>query len=263
MGKYSDQLPQLQGKVLLSDGGLETTLIFHDGYELPYFAAFELLRDEQGYHHLKHYFHDYLKLARKYHSGFLLESCTWRASSDWGKRLGHSEAELTELNRKAIDMLLELREEFESADTPIVISGCIGPRGDGYRPEQRISATEAARYHLAQIETLRDAGADLISGYTIPTIAEALGITRAAQQAAIPVVISYTLETDGSLPSGESLQQAIEKLDEADTLDAGDPQELAAHYRELQGGFKQLTVLGGCCGTDHRHVAAIGQACLG
>jgi S-methylmethionine-dependent homocysteine/selenocysteine methylase len=312
MGKYSNQLPQLSDQLLLSDGGLETTLIFHDGYELPYFAAFDLLKDEDGYNHLKRYFTNYLTLAREHGTGFLLESCTWRASADWGKHLGYSEAELVELNRKAITLLIELRDEFETAHTPIVISGCIGPRGDGYNPAERMSVEEAGRYHLPQIETLRDAGVDLVSGYTIPTVEEATGIALAARQANTPVVIAYTVETDGRLPSGQSLKEAIEtvdaatgngpayymincahpshfqhaldrqeawldrirgiranasskthaELDESDTLDDGNPQEFGVQYHELQGIFKHLTVMGGCCGTDHRHVAAICRACI-
>lgn len=136
MGKYSDRLPQLSGKMLLSDGGLETTQIFHDGYELPCFAAFDLLKNNAGYEHLKRYFHGYLNLARKHRTGFLLESCTWRISADWGKRLGYDTAQLAEFNRKAIELLIELRDAYETEDTPIVISGCIGPHGDGYNPTE-------------------------------------------------------------------------------------------------------------------------------
>ena len=197
--------------------------------------------------------------------------------------------------------------------THVVISGCIGPRGDGYRVDNEMTAEEAQRYHEPQVATFADTAADLVSALTLTYAGEAVGVARAAQNAGIPSVISFTVETDGRLPSGQSLREAIEEvddqtdgavayfmincahpthfahvlegdgdwrgrirglranasekshaeLDEAEELDSGDPAALARHYRELQTRLPSLTVVGGCCGTDHRHVAEICTAVTG
>lgn len=310
MARYRNHLPQLEGGVFLTDGGLETTLIFHQGIELPLFAAFDLLKSEDGIETLRRYFHTYANIAREHRAGFVLESVTWRANADWGDKLGYSRAELAAVNHKSIEMLEEIRDEYETTGSPMVISGCIGPRGDGYNSSVRMSVGEAQQYHATQIETFRDTAADMVSAFTINYVDEALGITRAAQQAKIPVVISFTLETDGRLPSGQTLKKAIEQvdevtgsapvyymincahpthfenvlsdepwtsrirgvranasrrshaeLDEAEELDAGNPAELGDEYQELTRKLHNLNVFGGCCGTDHRHVAAIAGAC--
>ena len=310
MAKYRDRLPQLAGKLFLTDGGLETTLIFHEGLELPCFAAFNLLKDAAGLAILNQYFRRYIEIAQKSGLGFILESATWRASADWGAKLGYSEAELGELNQRAIAMLHDLRREFEAPATPMVISGCIGPRDDGYNPASFMSDAEAEVYHRAQAQIFCDADADMISAFTLTYPQEAIGIVRAAQAVGMPVAISFTVETDGRLPNGQMLGDAIaqvdaatgngpvyymincahpihfanlleggeswftrirglransstkshKELDEATSLDAGDPVDLAARYRALMARLPNLNVVGGCCGTDHRHVAAICQA---
>ena len=311
MATYRDRLPQLQAdKPFLTDGGIETTLIFHDGLDLPLFAAFHLLKDEAGRAALRRYYARYAAFARDRGTGFILESPTWRASTDWGRRLGYSEAALAEANRAAIELMVELREAY-AGKAPMVISGCVGPRGDGYRPEQIMGADEAEAYHHAQIRTFAATEADMVTAITMTHVGEAIGVTRAAQGAGLPVAISFTLETDGRLPSGETLAEAVQavdaatdaaaayfmincahpshfagvlapgegwtgrirglranaskrshaELDAATDLDAGDPQELAADYAKLRRLLPGLTVMGGCCGTDHRHVEAIAQAC--
>jgi S-methylmethionine-dependent homocysteine/selenocysteine methylase len=312
MSKYRARLPQLDGGVFLTDAGIETTLIFHDGLDLPCFAAFHLLRDEKGTDALRRYYRRHASIARDNGVGFILESATWRASADWGARLGYSLRELEEANRKAIHLLHELRAELETERSPMVISGCIGPRGDGYRPDRMMSPYEAQAYHKEQIRTFAQAGADLATGITMTTSDEAIGIVRAAQAEGLPAVISFTVETDGRLPDGARLEDAIEavdratggaaayfmincahpthfadvlaagepwvsrirglranastcshaQLDEATVLDDGDPEELAAEYRKLRARLGHLTVLGGCCGTDHRHIQRICEQCL-
>jgi len=311
MSKYRSKLPQLQGDVFLTDGGLETTLIFHNKIDLPHFAAFDLLRDAGGRETLRQYYLPYIESARRNGAGFILDSATWRASPDWGAKLGYSEQALDAVNRDGIDLLLELRAAYETRDLPIVISGAIGPRGDGYVPGQIMSAAEAEDYHGKQISVFASTDADMIGAFTMTNVSEAIGITRAAQRHAIPSMISFTLETDGRLPTGQTIEEAIETVDaetghapayymincahpthfesslapegkwlgrlrgiranasrcshaelnEAKALDDGDPVELGRQYRELRRRFPHINVLGGCCGTDHRHIMEISAAC--
>jgi S-methylmethionine-dependent homocysteine/selenocysteine methylase len=310
MARYRERLPQLNGGLFLTDGGIETTLIFNDGFELPLFAAFDLLKHRDGQAALGKYFRTYAAIARQYSVGFVLESATWRASADWAVKLGYSRDELLAANRQAVAMLHEIREEFDSERTPMVISGCIGPRGDGYNPASFMSEAEAENYHRLQAEIFGDADADMITAITMTYPEEAIGIVRAGQAAGMPVVISFTVETDGRLPNGQNLRDAIaqvdsatghapiyymincahpshfdhllagagswvsrirglranastkshKELDEATTLDAGDPVDLAKRYRALKTTLTELTVFGGCCGTDQRHIEAICQA---
>jgi S-methylmethionine-dependent homocysteine/selenocysteine methylase len=310
MCKYRSRLPQLSGELFLTDGGIETTLIFHDGLDLPYFAAFHLLQDAAGRAALRRYYRRYAQIARAAGVGFVLESPTWRASADWGSKLGYSDTALAQANRDSLALMREFRVEFETERSPMVVSGCVGPRGDGYDPGQVMSPKEAAAYHAQQVRVLAGAGADMVTAITMTNAAEAIGVTRAALQAGLPVVISFTLETDGRLPTGQRLQDAIEEvdaatasgpayymincahpthfdavlsggswlkrlgglranasrrshaeLDAAPDLDAGDPVELGTQYRALRRRHPQLNVLGGCCGTDHRHVEQISLAC--
>ncbi len=215
MAKYRNALPQLGGDLFLADGGIETTLVFLEGHELPYFAAFHLLKTTVGEAALRKYFATYAALARECAVGCVLESPTWRASADWGTKLGYSADELAAANRHALALLHETRAHYETPGMPIVVSGCIGPRGDGYNPESFMSATEAERYHAAQAAAFRDADADLVTAITMTYPEEAIGLTRAAQSAGMPVVIAFTVETDGRLPNGATLQAAIEAVDAA------------------------------------------------
>ena len=312
MPRYRNGLPQLSGKVFLTDGGLETWLVFLEKVDLPCFAAFPLVMEEAGRERLARYFRPYLKTARERGVGFILDTPTWRASTDWGDRLGYSRQALASINRQSVAVATALRDGFDSERSPIVINGVLGPRGDGYRADVRMDEAEAERYHCAQIETFRDTEADMVSAITMTYSAEAIGIARAATSCSLPVVISFTVEVDGRLPSGETLAEAIEgvdaatdgaaayymvncahpthlgnlpvigawwrdrvrgfranasvlshaELDAATELDPGDPEELARQFRTLRGQMPRLSVLGGCCGTDHRHIAAICEACV-
>ena len=307
---YRSGLPQLGDELFLTDGGIETTLIFHQGLDLPAFAAFVLLRDETGTDELRSYYAPYLELARERGTGFVLESPTWRASPRWAAELDVSTEELDALNRRAIALMEELRE---SAGVPAVISGCIGPQDDGYNPSTMLSAAEARDYHSAQITTFRDTAADMVTALTMTYADEAAGLAQAAGDAGLPVAISFTVETDGRLPSGQDLGDAIEavdaatggapayymlncahpthfdavlepgaawgerirgvranasakshaELDEAEELDEGDPDDLAERHAALRERLPKLTVLGGCCGTDHRHVGEIARRFAG
>ena len=313
MAKYRHTLPQMHGGLFLSDGGLETSLIYHEGLDLPYFAAFPLLKHEEGRAALTRYFRDFLDVARAQNLGFILDTATWRANPDWAAKLDIGPAELDAINRDAVDFAASLRNEFEAEDArPVVVNGVIGPRGDGYVVGHAMSAEEAKAYHSRQVESFRAAGADMVSAITMNYLEEGLGIALAAKAAGMPVVISFTVETDGRLPSGMEIGEAIEtvdrvtgrypiyfmincahpshfdralnenaawlkriqgvranasekshaELDAATTLDAGDPADLGQRYRALRRSLPAMNVLGGCCGTDHRHIAAIAEAVL-
>jgi S-methylmethionine-dependent homocysteine/selenocysteine methylase len=305
------RLPQLEDRVFITDSGLETTLIFREDIDLPLFAAFPLLENANGRRRLRNYFQAHLSLAQRAGAGFIAESPTWRASSDWASKLGYDANRLEGLNWAAISMLTDLRHRNGVSREAFVISGVLGPRSDGYGPAEQMSAAEAESYHGEQISTFADTPVDLVSALTLTYPAEAIGITRAAQLRGIPVVISFTVETDGRLPSGISVGDAIREvdaatyygpsyymlncahpshfasvletqeswvwrirgiranasrcshaeLDDATELDDGDPEELGRAYADLIVESPQLTILGGCCGTDARHIAAITRHC--
>jgi len=208
-------LPHTGDDLFVTDGGMETWLIYSAGFELPQFAAFPLLDDPRGVIALRAYFAPYVEIARKNRVGLVLDAPTWRASSHWGDLLGYSADELAGFNRRAVAMLEQLRRDAE--DVRVVIGGCVGPSDDAYRPGEQISADDAYAYHRAQIETLAGTAADFVNALTLTYSAEAIGIARAANDVDLPAAISFTVETDGRLPGGESLAEAIERVDaEAD-----------------------------------------------
>jgi homocysteine S-methyltransferase len=215
MPKYRSDLPQLHDDVFLTDGGIETSLIYDQGCELPDFAAFVLLASDDGRGALDRYFDAYASIAARDGVGIVLETPTWRANADWGARRGYGSDDLAGVNRDAVELLAAIRSRFETDASPIVISGCIGPRGDGYQVGELMSADEARRYHARQVDAFAGTDADLVTAITMTYSAEAIGVVAAARAAGMPVVISFTVETDGSLPSGETLGKAIEKVDAA------------------------------------------------
>lgn len=206
-------LPQLNGRIFLSEAGLETDLIFHHGIDLPEFAAFPLVETDDGRTVLTDYFQSVIDLARRDDTGVVFETPTWRASADWGVRLGYSAERLDRVNRDAVALFQSLRTA--NADVPMVISGNIGPRGDGYVVDEAMTPNEAAAYHGAQIRSLAQAGADLVSALTLNYSDEATGIVMAAREAEIPAVVAFTVEIDGRLPSGQALADAIDEVDRA------------------------------------------------
>ena len=207
------KLPHQSADLFLTDGGLETTLIFIDGIELPYFAAFDLLKEDAGYQRIKKYYQHYLDIAGKFKTGFILESPTWRANPYWAKKLNYDQSKLAAINKKAIQLMVELRAAYQQQVPNILISGCIGPRGDGYKAENKMTAEEAKNYHSTQVEIFAKTEVDMITALTINYAEEAIGITHAAHEADLPVVISFTVETNGHLPSGMRLKDAIEMVD--------------------------------------------------
>ena len=201
--------------LFLTDGGLETTLVFLEGFDLPYFAAFDILKDQKGYDSMKNYYSRYLKIAEKYKTNFILESPTWRANPEWIEKIGYPKDSLFELNKKAVSLLTDLKIEFSNSIKSILISGCIGPRGDGYVPDNCMNVEEAKQYHLEQIKAFSQMPVDFVSALTMNYIEEVIGIVKAAETVSLPVVISFTVETDGKLPTGMSLKEAIEKVDKS------------------------------------------------
>ncbi len=205
------RLPQLSGGTFITDGGMETTLIFENGIDLPHFAAFVLLDDPNGAEALCAYYTSYLEIAARHGVGIVLDTPTWRANPDWGDLLGYSAEALADVDRRSVSLLQDLRSTAGSVS--VVISGCIGPRGDGYRIDSKMTSEEAQRYHESQVAAFADTAADLVSALTLTYVEEAVGIARAAEATGIPSVISFTVETDGRLPSGQPLGEAIEEVD--------------------------------------------------
>lgn len=212
MSLHRHDLPLAKGGKYLSDGGIETTLVFHHGIDLPYFAAFVLLDDATGQNVLREYYRRYIDIAERIGAGFVFESATWRASGDWAAKLGYSAAKLADANRQAIALMADLRQEMR-ADLPALLSGCLGPRGDGYDPRLRMTSDEAADYHAAQVATFAGTEADFVTAITMNYTEEAVGIARAAKSNGLPVAISFTVETDGRLPTGQPLGEAIDQVD--------------------------------------------------
>jgi S-methylmethionine-dependent homocysteine/selenocysteine methylase len=241
----------------IGDGGLETTMIFEEGIELPEFASFLLLEDERGRDALRRYYEAYLGLAREHAVGFTLDTPTWRASRNWGERLGRSPRRLADLNREAVEFGRRLQEEWQTATTPIAVCGTIGPEDDAYRPRRRLSAGEAEDYHATQVRAFAAAAVDMVSAYTLSYVEEAVGIVRAAAGAGLPVSISFTVETDGRLPSGEPPAEAVERLDAATgaaaeylMLNCAHPSHFAA---ELEGGGDWVGRIAGFRANASRH----------
>jgi len=314
MSIYRNDLPQLGGDLFLTDGGLETTLIFQDGVDLPNFAAFTLLDTRERRRRLSAYYRKHATIAKDAGAGFLTDTPTWRANPDWGAKLGMAPEAVDAVNRDAAAFLVALRTHMapDGADDKFrfVISGCVGPRGDGYDPGDLMTTRQAQDYHARQIRVFASTGIDMIGAMTITNTEEAAGIARAAREADMPCAISFTLETDGRLPTGQALADAIvqvdaesggwpayymincahpehfvstldqpmpalrrlqgiranasrmshAELDVCETLDDGNPSELGGQLAAFNRRYPWINILGGCCGTDHRHIGAISMA---
>ena len=296
--------------IVLTDSGLETDLVFNQGVELPEFASFPLVREAEGRALLEAYYRAHAAVAVEHGTGFVFETPTWRSSAEWGERLGFGQADLDEVDRAAVALVREVRDSTSGLTGPTTISGMIGPRGDGYVVGTAMTPQESRAYHGHQVQVLADAGCDMVSTLTMTYAGEAAGIALAARDAGIPVAVSFTVETDGLLPDGSTLEDAVAavdaatdryiryvgincahpdhlrpavvgggdwvgrigwlranasrqshaELDAAEVLDDGDAAELAADYAALTSLLPALTVVGGCCGTDVRHVRAIAGA---
>jgi homocysteine S-methyltransferase len=306
MANHRSDLPQLNGDLYLAYTGMETDLMFSQSVDLPGFASYPLLESKDGRAQLNGYYRDLIAVGKEHGVGVILESPTWVANRDRGAAIGYTPERLMHLNKHAISHMSDARNEL--GDLPTVISANVGPRADAYAPSEQMSADEAESYHTEQISVLAETDVDLISGYTLSYPAEAVGIARAAKRAGLPVVIAFTVETDGRLPTGASLKEAITlvdvesdsyaayfmincahpdhfvnvladdpwmqrvhgivanasrcshaELDEAEQLDDGNPNELGQQLAEIHRRFPHINVLGGCCGTDMRHMSSIAR----
>jgi homocysteine S-methyltransferase len=295
----------------LTDAGLETVLVFDEGIDLPHFAAFPLVDTEAGRAALRRYYGPFVELARDRGVPLVLSAPTWRANTDWGRLLGYEGEDLAAVNTRALAFVESVRDEAlePAARGEVVVEGSVGPRSDAYNPTLLMDADEAERYHAVQLRTFADAGCARATALTLTYPEEGIGMTRAAKSVGIPIVVGFTVETDGRLPSGDSIEEAIlavdgathgaaeffvincahpthfvdalpegdsrtrirglranasklshAELDEAEELDSGDPSDLAERYVALRRDLPELEVVGGCCGTDIRHVTAICDA---
>jgi homocysteine S-methyltransferase len=308
MAMYRDRLPVLDGGTFLTDAGLETDLIFNHGVEIREFAAHTLLAEPDGRAAVARYLEGFLTLARDTGTGFILDTQTWKAHPHWADDLGQSRAELREANIDAVGFALGLRAKYAANSGPILVNGLIGPRGDAYAPDGILTESEAQSYHSEQIGWLAATDVDMVTALTFTQSSEAIGAVRAATEAGLPIVVSFTIETDGRLPTGQPLGEAIiavddatngaaayfmvncahpdhfpagladaqgaqriqglrcnasrashAELDASDTLDDGDPDDFARGYDALRGALPSVTVFGGCCGSDLRHVTAVAR----
>lgn len=313
MNSVAPRLPQQAGQMFVTDGGIETHLIFNEGVDdVPHFSIFQMLDSAQGREKLRNYYRAYIPIAKASGQGFLFDSSTWRANADWGALVGYDAGRLDAANAASIALCRDLAAEFAAAGVNSIVSGVIGPRRDAWQYDAGMSVAEAEGYHRSQIGSFARAGADFVTAYTLTNTPEAIGIARAAQEAGLACVLSFTLETDGHLPGGKPLGQAIAEvdaavdaypayymincvhpihfaatlrhggnwldrigglrvnasmkshaeLDESATLDIGDWQDLAQRYGRLLPLLPNIRVIGGCCGTDHRHIRAICRHCL-
>ncbi len=288
----------------LADGGLETVMIFDEGIDLPCFASFTLLDSDAGRAALTRYFDRFAALARETGTGFVMDTPTWRAGIRWGEVMGLDAAQVRQVNLAACRFGHERRAALEQDGLEVVLNGVVGPSGDGYALDRVLTGAVAQAHHQGQIDALAEAGVDLVTALTMTHAGEAIGVVRAAKMVDVPVAVSFTVETDGRLPSGESVADAIAttdsatsggpifymincahpthfidilkgdwlariggiranasrmshaELDEAAELDTGDPDDFGRLYRDLGALLPNLRVIGGCCGSDHRHVGA-------
>ena len=285
--------PGLAGRLMTSGGGFETWMQYVDGFTLRHFCGFELLNDARGITCLRDYQRKIIEAAVANGFGVINEGLHYRASRDWGELIGFSKEALEDINIRGIEFYRELGREYDSPDTPMLVGGVIGPRGDAYNVGRTPDAAEAEDYHSEQI-------------LTFSSVQEAIGLVRAAKAAGMPVIVSFIAANGGRLQGGETLQQAITLVDAAtgsgpdyymincthptefeqgltpgdwttrlggfmpnavamETLDLcklghledGDPAELGHQMADLARRFPHINVWGGCCGTDGRHIGQI------
>jgi S-methylmethionine-dependent homocysteine/selenocysteine methylase len=301
--------PRLDGRFYLTEGGTETEVLYKWGFELPEFAMYPLLDNAEAHEVIKNIYRRYFEAAERHDTGMLILGHDYRASPDWGAKLGYSPEGLAEMQRRTIEFLDGMRREYEGRVRDVYIGGCIGPRGDAYGTGGDISEAEAEAYHSVQLTTLGSTRADLAVATTFNNIPEAVGVVRAAERIGIPIGVNLTLTTEGRLRSGPTLREAVETIEErtngaaawfgtncahplefagalADAgpwlerlrcirpnavqmdqialcklghLEDGDPVELGQQMGEVARLLPRADILGGCCGTDERHLGEIAK----
>ena len=301
--------PRLKGKFYLTEGGTETEVLYKHGFDLPEFAMFPLLDDPEATAVIRQMYRRYFAVAEEHGAGLLLIGHDYRASPDWGAKLGYSPEGLAEMQRKAMAFLDDLRRDYAGRVGDVYIAGCLGPRGDAYGTGGAITEDEAEAYHSVQLRTLKETPADMAIALTFNNIPEAIGAVRAAQALDMPIGVSLTLTAEGRLRSGPTLREAVETIDAgtdgaatwfgtncehplewADALadagpwlermryfrpnaarmeklalctlghlEDGDPEELGSQMGALAAALPRADILGGCCGTDERHLGAVAR----
>ena len=311
MPKYRDNLPQLGDRLFLTDGGIETTLIFQEGWELPEFAAFHLLKTSNGEAALRKYFRTYAEIATRLGTGLVLKSATWAGPASTGE--GKSATAPTNSSTRTGAQSGSSRRFGTSS----------APNGLRWWSVDALVQRETAMFRASRCRRVKrsplcaaDRGLRELSGRrgvrgAMNYVEEAIGVVQAARRAGMPVAISFAVETDGFLPTGQTLKSAVEHVDaetsgytssfgincahpshfehalaghdrwlqrigalranasskshaelnESTELDSGDPVGLAEDYGRLKKQLARLNVMGGCCGTDHRHIERIGETC--
>ncbi len=292
-----------EDRIWLAWTGMETDLIFNQGVDLPGFAAFPMVDSSDGRARLRDYYLKLIEIGRDTGVGVILDTPTWMANPDRAQVVGYASSDLPRLTGAAVELAREAA--VAHPDVATCVSVQIGPQGDGYKPG--IAAAEtSARYHAPQVMAAKEAGADIVSAYTMGSAGEAIGISLAAHRSGIPAVVSFTIETDGRLADGTPLANAVTQLveaaaplaicvncahpdhiakgldggawqaslagivanasrqshtelDNAETLDDGSPVELGRQLADLRQSLSGIRILGGCCGTDPRHLREIAR----
>lgn len=295
------------GSPILTDGGIETRVVFETDVTLPpHVGVAALVEDPVGGPVLRRIYESYVAAARPSGVPVIIGTPTFRASPNFARRAGLDAAEaVRRLNASAAAMHRGIRESFEPY--PVYVAGVVGPSGDAYTPGEALPAKEAREYHALQIRALAESGVDFLYAPTFPAVEEALGVSEAMAESGLPHVISFVLGRDGRVLDGTPLHAAIERIDaeapplfysiscvhtsvvaralrdeaawefaghrllelkanasalsteelvKLDHLEGDDPEHFAAGMFEIHKQFG-LRVLGGCCGTDDRHIRAL------
>ncbi len=207
--------PQRPGVQYLTEGGQETEILYKYGYDLPHFAMLPLLDDGRAMAELHGMYERYLDTAAAHGFGVLMAGMDYRASPDWAELLGYSPATLEDMQLRAIGFLRDVAKPYVDELPAVLIAGIVGPRGDAYTLDQRMSVEQAQDYHSTQIATLARAEVDLVEAMTFNSVPEAVGVARAAADVGLPASIAFTLDSNHRLHSGPSLREAIESVDAA------------------------------------------------
>lgn len=302
------------GATFLTDGGIETRLIYEFGIDLPDFASFLALFDDRGRAALREIYRGYLAVAAEFRMPMLVGAPTWRAHPECLRRFGFAKADdLRRVNAEAVAFLQDLRRETRT-ETLVHIAGVIGPRRDGYRAEDAPALDEARAYHEAQAQALAGLGVDLLYAPTFPSRDELAGVAQAMARTGLAYALAPVIDPKGRLLDGHSFAEAVRLVDEstdpkplyflagcvhpstflAAAAEGGDrtmprmpgrlagikanasplpPEELdrlghldadapAVLAQEILAARRRygLRILGGCCGTNDRHIRALAEA---
>lgn len=275
----------------------------------PHLAHAGLIYDDRAASVLESVHREYFEVAQRYGLALVAATDTWRASQ---ARIRQSAFRDRAVNRDNARFMAALRASYGPAAHPIYLAGLMGPRGDAYRPDEALSATEAERFHTPQIEALAGSGVDFLMAATLPAFSEACGIAAAMAKSGRPYLLSFVIQADGRLLDGTPLDLVAKTLDDTPVppmgyavncvhptiFDAGmtalarrapslvrrvlsyQANTSARRPEELDGLAELETevpdvladmmlrvhqrfhtpILGGCCGTDSRHLDSLARA---